>query len=53
MRGSQVKDETVPIFFPVTEKPNCEHWKMMLRAIDYAFALGVVMGDESTMIGIE
>ena len=25
MRGSQVKDETVPIFFPVTENPNCEH----------------------------
>ena len=53
MRGSQVKDETIPIFFPVTEKPNCEHSKMVLRAIDYAFALGVVMGDESTIIDIE
>lgn len=52
-RGSQVKGETVPVFFPVTEKPNCEHEEMVLRAIDYAFALGVVMGDESTIIDIE
>ena len=53
MRGSQVKGETVPVFFPVTEKPNCEHEEMVLRAIDNAFALGVVMGDESTIIDIE
>lgn len=52
IEGSQVKGETVPVFFPVTEKPNCEHEEMVLRAIDYAFALEKA-GDESTIIDIE